>query len=123
MNQAELSERNFRRISWINIVLTPPLFILFAWPYLFMGLWFEFPGVMLYPGTFTFSFPFTLTILHGHVTIALGALHRNEYHEWLTRHSWSYGFLIRPVFFSPRFRLTLLIFSLAILLAGVLLYA
>lgn len=123
MHQAELSERNYRRISWINTVLTPPLFVLFAWPYMFFGLWFEFPEVLLYPGIFCFSLPFTLTILHGHVTIALGALHRDHYHEWLTKHSRSYGFLIRPVFFSTRFRLTLLLLSLAILLAGILLYA
>lgn len=117
----ELSEQNFRRISRINILLTPPLFILFAWPYFIFALWSEFPELLLYSGTACFSLPFTLTILHGHVTIALGALHRFHYYDWLNQHSWSYGFLIRPLFFSTRFRLILLLLSFGIIPIGVML--
>ena len=119
--QKELSDQNFRRISWINIFLIPPLMILFAWPWSILGIWLEFTEVLLYIGMFCFAFPFSLTILHGHVTIALGALHRNKYYEWLKNHRWSYGFLIRPFFFSTRFRLSLLFFSFGILLTGVML--
>ncbi len=115
----ELSEQNFRRISWINTLLTPPLLILFAWPYAVIGLWFDFPEYWLYAGSFLFAFPLTLTILHGHVTMALGALQRSHYHEWLERRRWGYGFWIRPFFFTTRFRLILLIISLGMLIAGV----
>ncbi len=120
-SQKELSEQNFRRISWINLLLIPPLFILFAWPYAVIGLWFDLPEFWLHVGTFCFAFPFTMTIIHGHVTIALGALQRSHYYEWLTKYRWGFGFWIRPVFFSTRFRLILLIISLVLLLAGVML--
>ncbi len=122
-SRAELSEQNFRRISWINILLTPLLFILFAWPYLVVGINFNIAEELLYIGTFCFSFSFTLTILHGHVTMALGALHRSHYHDWLDRHHWSYGLLMRPIFFSTRFRLILLILSFVLLAAGVMLHS
>lgn len=114
----ELSERNFRRISWINILLTPPLLLLFAWPYAILGLWFEFPEFWLYTGAFLFAFPLSLTIIHGHVTPALGALQRSHYYEWLTRRRWGFGFWIKPAFFATRFRLIPLIISLFMLLAG-----
>lgn len=116
----ELSEQNFRRISWINILLTPPLFILFSWPYAMIGLWFELRELWLYTGTFLFAFPLVQTIIHGHVTIALGALQRSHYHEWLKRRKWAMGFWIRPLFFTTRFRLILLILSLGMLVSGIL---
>lgn len=121
MNRTELSEQNFRRISWINILLIPPLILLFAWPYLILARIIGIGDFLLYSGTLCFSLSFTLTILHGHVTIALGALHRSHYHEWLNGHRWSYGFLLRPVFFSTRFRLILLILSFVMLVAGLML--
>lgn len=117
-SQKELSERNFRRISWINILLTPPLLLLFAWPYSMLGIWFGFPEFWLYTGTFLFAFPLSLTIIHGHVTLALGALQRSHYYEWLTRRRWGFGFWIKPAFFATRFRLIPLIISLFMLLAG-----
>lgn len=118
-SRKELGEINFRRISWINFLLAPPLFILFAWPYAVLGLWFDLQEYWLYSGTFFFAFPLTLTIIHGHVTIALGALQRSHYYDWLKRQRWSYGFWIRPFFFTTRFRLILLIVSLAMLAAGI----
>jgi hypothetical protein len=121
VNRAELSDQNFRRISWINILLSPPLFLLFAWPYVVFALRFDMPELMLQMGTFCFSFPFTLTIIHGHVTAALGALHRIRYYEWLAEHRWSYGFFIRPIFFSTRFRLIFLLIGFVILFSGVML--
>lgn len=116
-----LNEQNFRRISWINILLAPPLFILFSWPYFFFALWYDFPEIVLYAGTFCFSFPFTLTIIHGHVTVALGALHRGIYHDWLKKHHWGFGFFLRPLLFSTRFRFILLFLSFAAFGAGILL--
>lgn len=119
LSRKELSEQNFRRISWINLLMIPPLFLLFAWPYAMIGLWFDFPELWLYAGTFFFAFPFTMTIIHGHVTIALGALQRSHYYEWLSKHRWGYGFWLRPACFSTRFRLILLLISFTLLLAGV----
>ncbi len=118
-NSKELSEQNFRRISWINLLLVPPLFILFAWPYAIIGLWFDFPEFWLYLGTFLFAFPLTLTIVHGHVTIALGALQRTHYYQWLVRRRWGFGFWLRPFYFSTRFRFILIIVSLLMLITGI----
>jgi hypothetical protein len=116
----ELSEQNFRRISWINILLTPLLLILFAWPYAVIGLWFDFPETWLYAGTFLFAFPLTLTIIHGHVTIALGALQRSHYSRMAGTPPLGIRILwIRPIFFTTRFRLILLIISLVMLISGV----
>ncbi len=118
-SRKELSEQNYGRISWINLLLIPPIFMLFALPYAMFGLWFNFPEILLYMGTFCFAFPFTMTIIHGHVTIALGALQRIQYYEWLVRHPWGFGFWLRPIFFSTRFRLILLLISFTALVAGV----
>ncbi len=117
-NRTELSESNFRRISWINILLTPPLLLVFAWPFYFILNQLPLPATLVYVATFCFAFPFTLTILHGHVTIAIGAPHRLHYYQWLLKHSFSYGLLIRPLFFSTRFRLILLVLGVGILIIG-----
>ncbi|MDG5767732.1 hypothetical protein QA596_09665 [Balneolales bacterium ANBcel1] len=116
-----MSEQNFRRISRINILLVPPLFIIFAWPYYVLGIQAGLPELLLFAGSAGFSLSFTLTILHGHVTIAVGAPHRYNYHDWLRRHRWSYGLLIKPIFFSTRLRLFLLILSAGILISGLVL--
>lgn len=121
MHQPELSAKNYRRISWINILIAPPLFVLFAWPYYILGTRIELPGLLLNAGSFCFAFPFTLTIIHGHVTMAIGSLHRNNYYKWLAAHRWSYGLLIRPVFFSTRFRIAFLIISFGFLLSVIML--
>lgn len=121
MRHTELSEQNFRRISWINILLTPPLLALFAWPYHVMAELLSMHEQLLLAGMVLFSLPFTLTILHGHITIALGALHRTEYHEWLKKRHWNFGLLMRPIFFSTRLRLVLLLLSLVLFAAGALL--
>ena len=118
MRHTELSEQNFRRISWINVLLTPPLLALFAWPYYALAQMVSMDERLYLAGMLFFSLPFTLTILHGHITIALGALHRSEYHEWLDRRRWSFGFLMRPVFFTTRLRLALLMLGLVVFVAG-----
>lgn len=120
-NRAELSEQNFRRINWINIALTPPLLLVFSWPFFIFSRYIGMPDPLLFAGTFCFAFSFTMTILHGHVTIALGALHRDRYHQWLDSHRWGHGFLIRPLYFSTRFRLIILIFGFVILITGLML--
>lgn len=121
MGPRELNELNYRRISWINILLMPPLVLLFGWPFYMFGFWFEIPGFLQKTGSLVIALSFSLTILHGHVTMALGALHRHHYHEWLNKRRWSYGFLIRPFLFTTRFRLFFLMFGFALLLSGIML--
>ncbi|MDI6400642.1 hypothetical protein QLX67_01455 [Balneolaceae bacterium ANBcel3] len=115
-----LNERNFRRISRINLLLIPPLFLLFAWPYAILCMMLGLPDPILYSGTFFFSIPLTFTILHGHVTIALGPIHRSFYHYWLHEHKWGYGALLPPVFFTTRLRLILLLVSFGLITVGLL---
>lgn len=115
MEYSELSERNFRRICLINWVLKVPALLIFAWPYYLMAKW---TGVSLniaFIGAFVFALPFMMTILHGHVTMALGALHRNHYYSWIERHPLTYGFFFHPVFFRTRFRMLILILSFMLL--------
>lgn len=118
MNQSELSEKNFRRIYFINWLLCIPLIVLFGGPYVFMGLYLGINELLIYAGALLFSVPFMLTILHGHVTMALGSLHRHHYYNWLKEHSLTYGLLFHSVFISTRFRLVLVVASIVLLMAG-----
>lgn len=111
MPQSELSQRNYKRISIINWVLSVPLFILFAWPYLSIAASLNLEIIIGYIGAVLFSIPFSLTILHGHVTMALGSLHRHHYYNWLEENPLTYGLFFHPLFTSTRFRLLLLAFS------------
>lgn len=114
MAYSELSERNFKRIALINWLLTVPMLLIFAWPYYLLGKWsgISFPPAFI--GSFIFALPFMMTVLHGHVTMALGALHRDKYYEWLSGHPLSYGFFFHPIMFRTRFRLSIFLFSLLI---------
>lgn len=117
MASTELSEQNYRRISRINWLLAPCLIFLFAWPYYILAsLLLETGPILSIAGSLLFAAPFTMTILHGHVTIALGALHRDHYYQWLARHRFTHGLFFHPVMFRTRFRFALLICSLALLL-------
>lgn len=118
MPQSELSHKNYKRISIINWILTVPLIVLFGWPYLFMAEFFHLDINLAYAGAFVFAIPFTLTILHGHVTMALGAAHRHLYYEWMDEHSLTYGLLFHPMFTRTRFRLILVVISLIVLVGG-----
>jgi hypothetical protein len=120
MKVPELSRRNFLRINLINWFLTVPMLILFAWPYYMVCRWFEFGELFSLAGSLLFAFPFMVTILHGHVTMALGALHRHHYYDWLTRYPLTIGFMFHPVMFRTRFRLTLVLISLAMLFIRIL---
>lgn len=71
-----------------------------------------------YGGAFLFSIPFTLTLLHGHVTMALGSAHRHHYYQWLNEHRLTYGLFFHDIFTSTRFRLIILVISTIIFLAS-----
>lgn len=118
MTKSELSQNNYKRISLINWLLTVPLIVLFAWPYLYVGNFARIEATLCSIGAFLFSVPFTLTILHGHVTMALGSVHRHHYYHWLEENSLTYGLLFHPIFTRTRFRLVLLMVSIIIFLIG-----
>jgi hypothetical protein len=120
MTEPELSRKNFLRINLINWSLTVPMLILFAWPYFMVCRWFQFDELYAIAGSLLFAFPFMVTILHGHVTMALGALHRQHYYNWLSRYPFTIGFMFHPVMFRTRFRLTLVLISLTMLIIGIL---
>lgn len=120
MNQ-ELKPDNFKRISIINWMLSLPFLTLFSWPYLYLA---DFAGIeklIAYLGCIFFSVPFMITILHGHVTMALGEAHRHHYYKWLSRHPLTYGLLFHPVIMRTRFRLILLAVSVILFISGLLL--
>ncbi|MBD3616470.1 MAG: hypothetical protein HUJ22_07845 [Gracilimonas sp.] len=119
---SELNEANYRRISIINWMLTVPMMVLFAWPYFYTADLMGLDTLYCYMGAFIFAAPFMLTILHGHVTMALGSLHRHHYYDWMTQEKpLTYGLFFHPMFVKTRFRLIMLILSLLFLPAGYLL--
>jgi hypothetical protein len=115
MSYSELSEKNFRRICVINWSLTLPVMLLFAWPFYLLAVWTGVSAEIAFSSSFLFALPFMMTVLHGHVTMALGALHRHHYYEWLARYPFSLGFLFHPVMFRTRFRLAIAILAGSIL--------
>lgn len=120
MNRSELSKKNFRRIAVINWLISMPLVMLFAWPYLYLCRFGGIDTIFAYPGSMLFSFPLMITILHGHVTTALGTAHRHHYYDWLNDQPLTYGLLFHPGIIRTRFRLGLLVFSLFAFAAGLL---
>ncbi|MEX0845737.1 MAG: hypothetical protein WD022_10660 [Balneolaceae bacterium] len=119
---SELTETNYKRISIINWMLTAPMMILFAWPYYFGAALLGLDIVFRYLGAFIFAVPFMLTILHGHVTMALGSVHRHHYYDWMNNEKpLTYGLFFHPIFVKTRFRLILLVTSLLLLPVGYLL--
>jgi hypothetical protein len=121
MSTPELNESNYKRIAFINWSLSVPLLLIFAWPYFFLSELFYIHKAISFPGSILFGLPFMLTILHGHVTMALGAAHRHHYYNWLSSFPFTYGLLFHSVIISTRFRLFLFILSLMLLLTGYLL--
>lgn len=117
-NSSELNTKNYKRIFWINCLLTLPLLIFFAWPYVVFGYLAELRPVIYYAGAVIFAVPFTLTLLHGHVTLALGSAHRHHYYRWLGNHPLTYGLLFNDIFTSTRFRLVILALSLILFVIG-----
>jgi len=94
------------------------MMLIFAWPFYLVSTWIGISYVTSFLGAFVFALPFMMTVLHGHVTMALGALHRDKYYNWLTRYPLSYGFLFHPIMFRTRFRLSIVIASLILLFLG-----
>lgn len=116
---SELNTRNYKRIAFINWTLSVPLLLIFAWPYFFLSELLSLNKALSFPGSILFGLPFMLTILHGHVTMALGAAHRPLYYNWLSEAPFTYGLLFHEVIISTRFRLALFLISLLILLTGI----
>ena len=116
----ELNPANFKRISIINWLLSFPFFVLFSWPYLYVAEFAGLQNIIAYLGCIFFSVPFMITILHGHVTMALGEAHRHHYYDWLSEHPLTYGLLFHPVMMRTRFRLILLVVSLLLFFTGLL---
>lgn len=118
MTHQELNLKNFKRIHLINWLLCLPLLLLFTWPYIYMARFTGIEDFLTYPGAAFFAVPFMITILHGHVTMALGSAHRHHYYEWLTENPLTYGLLFYPVMIRTRFRLILLVISLVLFIVG-----
>jgi hypothetical protein len=118
MSHSELKSNNLKRISIINWLLILPLMVLFAWPFFYIAQFLNISTNISYAGAFFFALPFTITILHGHVTMALGELHRHHYYSWLQNRPYSYGLLFHPLLKRTRFRLFLLMASLILLITG-----
>jgi hypothetical protein len=120
MNQ-ELNPKNFRRISIINWLLSVPFFMLFAWPYWYVAGFVGIEKTITYVGCIFFSVPFMVTILHGHVTMALGEAHRHHYYDWLHEKPLTFGLFFHRDMMRTRFRLVLLVISLLLFASGFLL--
>lgn len=114
----ELQPANFKRIALINWSLTPLLLFFFAWPFYRLGVIVGSQHEINILSSFIFATSFTLTILHGHVSVAVGSLHRSVYYNWLEANRNTYGLLFSTLFITTRFRLSLLIVAMAIQLAG-----
>lgn len=117
-NRSELSTKNYKRIFAINALLTVPLLAIFAWPYVVFAKVVAMLPQLYYVGAVVFAVPFTFTILHGHVTLALGSAHRHHYYNWLEDNKLTYGLLFHPMFISTRFRLVLIALSMLIFIVG-----
>lgn len=113
----EINPRNFRRVSVINWLLTGPSLLFFGWPYLRLSEVLGANDVAAWVGAGLFSISFTLTVVHGHISLAVGDLHRIEFHQWTRkrRHPWRLAY--HPVLFQYRTRLALLALSVLALLA------
>lgn len=118
MSRSELNQSNYKRISFINWLLCVPLLSLFAFPYIRIAAFLDLNELLAYGGSLLFSGSFMFTILHGHVTMALGSLHRDHYYRWLEEHPLTYGLLFHPMFNRTRFRLILLVCSGIVLVLG-----
>jgi len=118
MSSSELNERNYKRIAFINWAMSVPLLLIFSWPYFFICGFFGVSKTISFPGAILFGLPFMLTILHGHVTMALGAVHRNLYYSWLSDFPLTFGLLFHAVIISTRFRMFLFFMSMMLLATG-----
>lgn len=112
----EIRDVNFERISRINWLLTGPLLVFFAWPYTRLA---ELVGTTDYftiLGSGLFSIAFTLTIVHGHISMSVGELHRVEFYKWTRRRRYPWKWFYHPTLFRYGTRLALLLGSMVCLL-------
>lgn len=116
----ELNSRNFKRISLINWLISGPLLILFAWPYLIIAGSIGIHELIIVAGSLLFAIPFSLTIIHGHISVAVGPLHRDSYYYWQQNRKGLLKWAFHPELFRTRIRLGMIFSSLAFLLIGVL---
>jgi hypothetical protein len=116
--QHELTESNYQRIYRINWGLSGPLLLLFAWPYALAAEILGNPPILVYMGALFFSVPFTLTVIHGHISMALGSLHRDMFYAWQTKKGIIFRYFFHPMLFRTRFRLAMILASFIGLLAG-----
>lgn len=116
--KSELTESNYKRIAFINWALSFPLLLIFAWPYFFLCNLLSISKAVSFPGSIIFGLPFMLTILHGHVTMALGASHRYHFYNWLSARPLTYGLLFHYIIVSTRIRLILFFTSMFLFVAG-----
>lgn len=115
--KSELNPKNFRRISIINWMLLVPLLMLFSWPPYYIARFLGITGPISYAAALIFAVPFMITILHGHVTMAMGEAHRHHYYRWLNDQPFTYGLFFHPLMMRTRFRLLLL--GISLLLFGI----
>lgn len=113
----EITPRNFRRVAAINWLLTGPSLVFFAWPYLRLADAMGSSDFASLLGAGFFSISFTLTVVHGHIAMAVGDLHRVEFHRWTRRRNGPWRMAYHPALFRYRTRLGLLGLS-AIALLG-----
>jgi hypothetical protein len=118
MAKDELHHKNYIRICVINWLLTPVLMFFFSWPYFKMGQMLHLDSSLALLGSIVFGFSFMLTILHGHVSVAIGNLHRGLYYEWLESHPYSYGIMFHKGMTTTRFRISLILIAITILIFG-----
>lgn len=118
MSSNELNDSNYRRIAFVSWALSVPLLLIFSWPYFFLSDFYSIHKMIAFPGSILFGLPFMVTILHGHVTLALGAAHRHHFYDWLDAHPYTFGLLFHSVIISTRFRLFLLFISLVMFAVG-----
>lgn len=114
----ELNVTNYKRIYKLNWLICGPLLLLFAWPYLLLAELLSIPDLLALTGAIFFSIPFSLTVLHGHISVAVGSLHRTRYYGWQTNLSGIFKYPFHPVLFRTRIRLAIIGLSLIILLIG-----
>ena len=116
--ETEFSERNYKRINLINWGLSLPMLILFAWPYYYLASMMNVAPFHTLIGSALFATPFMVTIIHGHVTMALGSLHRGHFYNWLLDKPLTHGLFFHTALISTRFRLITLLASFIVLVIG-----
>jgi hypothetical protein len=119
MGNYELDTKNFSRIFRLNWLIAGPVLLLFAWPYLLVCQHFGVDRLLNLVGAFFFSMPFCLTIVSGHIAVAVGPLHFQRYFEWQQNLPGILKFAFHPVLFKTEYRLSAFAISLLILVISI----